>query len=134
LCRRRVAKRSGTIPSCPTPDDLLERAFLSVVRRVSGRTVAIVALLLYPCAGLLVPLALHWSLANLVVANVLGTLFAGVVSLGWLLVQVEARDRLVADGTLKAFKVVGDRRHYVDLDAIERLRKPRPVRRRKRPG
>ncbi len=36
-------------------------------------------------------------------------------------------DRLVADGKLTAYKVIGDRRHYVDLDAVERLRKPRPV-------
>ena len=36
-------------------------------------------------------------------------------------------DRLVAEGKLTAYKVVGDRRHYVDIDAVERLRKPRPV-------
>ena len=39
-------------------DDLFERAVLSVVSRVSGRTVAGLALLLYPGVGLILPLAL----------------------------------------------------------------------------
>jgi excisionase family DNA binding protein len=41
-------------------------------------------------------------------------------------------DRWIADGKLKAYKIEGDRRHYVDADAVERLRKPKPVRRPKR--
>ena len=77
----------------PKSDDLLERAFLAVVRHVPGRIVAALALLLYPGAGLLLPLVLHWSLWGLVEANVLGTLFAAIVALGWLIVQLEARDR-----------------------------------------
>ena len=74
-------------------DDLLERAFLSLVRQAPGRVVAAVALLLYPGAGLLLPLVLHWSRWGLVQANVLGTVLAAVVTLGWLIVQIEARDR-----------------------------------------
>jgi len=65
---------------------------MAVARR-SGRTVAAVALLLYPGAGLAVPLLLRWSVPGLVEANVMGTMLAGVVSIGWLTVQVEARDR-----------------------------------------
>ncbi|HEV2033389.1 MAG TPA: helix-turn-helix domain-containing protein [Candidatus Dormibacteraeota bacterium] len=40
-------------------------------------------------------------------------------------------DRLVADGKLKAYKQIGDRRHYIDMDELDRLRKPRPVGRRR---
>jgi hypothetical protein len=74
-------------------DDVFERAFLSLLRRAPGRIVAVVALLLYPGAGLLLPLVLHWSLWGLVQANVLGAFFAAVVALGWLVLQIEARDR-----------------------------------------
>ncbi len=74
-------------------DDPLERAFLGLVRHVPGRIVAAIALLFYPGAGLLLPLVLHWSLWGLVEANVLATLFAAIVTLGWLIVQIEARDR-----------------------------------------
>src|ERR1700726_4245518 len=74
-------------------DDLLERTVLGLAGEVPGRIVAAVALLLYPGAGLLLPLVLHWSRWGLVQANVLGTLLAAVVTLGWLIVQIEARDR-----------------------------------------
>jgi hypothetical protein len=73
--------------------DLFERAVLGLVTRVSGRTVVVLAILLYPGAGLVLPLALHWSAGQLVEANVLGTTLAGVISLGWLSVQVEAAKR-----------------------------------------
>jgi HJR/Mrr/RecB family endonuclease len=74
-------------------NDLFERAVLGLVSRVSGRTVAVLAVLLYPGIGLVLPLALHWSTGQLVEANVLGTVLAGVVSLGWLSVQVESAKR-----------------------------------------
>ena len=74
-------------------DDLLERAFLGLVRQAPGRIVAAIALLLYPGAALLLPLVLHWSRWGLVEANVLGTVLTAVVTLGWLIVQIEARDR-----------------------------------------
>jgi hypothetical protein len=74
-------------------DDLFERALLGLVRHVPGPIVAALALLFYPGAGLLLPLVLHWSLWGLVEANVIGTLFAAIISVGWLIVQIEARDR-----------------------------------------
>ena len=74
-------------------DELLERAVLSVVSRVSGRTVTALALLLYPGVGLILPLSLHWSVTALVATNILGAAYAAVVSMGWLFLQMEARDR-----------------------------------------
>jgi HJR/Mrr/RecB family endonuclease len=74
-------------------DDLFERAILRVVSRVSGRTVTALALVLYPGVALILPLSLHWPVLNLVEANVLGAVYAGVVSMGWLYIQLQARDR-----------------------------------------
>jgi HJR/Mrr/RecB family endonuclease len=74
-------------------EDLFERAIQGLVTRVSGRVVAAIVLLLYPGLGLVLPAALHWSVSSLVDANIVGALFAGIVSLGWLLVHIEARDR-----------------------------------------
>jgi restriction endonuclease len=74
-------------------EDLLERAVTALVTRVSGRTVVLISVLLYPGLGLALPLALGWSIPNLVVANVVGVTFAAVVSLGWLGVQLDAKDR-----------------------------------------
>ena len=65
---------------------------MGAVSRVSGRTVTALALLFYPGVGLILPLALRWSVIAFVIANVLGAVYAAVVSLGWLSVQVEARD------------------------------------------
>lgn len=88
-------------------DDLFER-ILMAVGRSSGYTVAALALLFYGGGGLALPLALHWPVLNLVLANVLGTMLAGVVSLGWLAVQVQA----------------GDRRHLVEWTTNLRLLTP----------
>lgn len=74
-------------------NDLFERAVMGLVTRVSGRTVVVLAVVLYPGAGLILPLALHWSTVQLVTTNVLGTSLAGVLSLGWLSAQVEAAKR-----------------------------------------
>jgi hypothetical protein len=74
-------------------DDLFERAVLSVVSRVSGRTVTALALLFYPGVALTLPLALHWPLAALVAVNVFGAVYAAVVGVGWLFIQATARDR-----------------------------------------
>jgi hypothetical protein len=71
----------------------VDRAVTALVTRVSGRTVALISLLLYPGLGLALPLALGWSTPNLVVANVLGVTFAAVISLGWLRVQLDAQHR-----------------------------------------
>lgn len=74
-------------------DELLDRAILGLVTRVSGRVVAVISLLLYAGVGLALPLAMHWSVPNFIAANVIGTSLAGSVSLGWLAIQLQARDR-----------------------------------------
>jgi HJR/Mrr/RecB family endonuclease len=76
------------------PDgDLFDRLLVGLVTRVSGRTVAAIALVLYPGIGLVLPLSLNWSVPWLVDANLTCTLLAASVTLGWFAVQVEARDR-----------------------------------------
>ena len=80
--------------------DLFERIFWAMVTRISGRTAAALALLLYAGGGLALPLALRWSVLNLVLMNVLGTMLAGTVILGWLAVQVQtARRRYLVEWT-----------------------------------
>lgn len=74
-------------------DDLFERAVLGFVGRVPGRAVAAVALLFYPGVGLILPFSLQWSVIPFVGANVLGTVYAAVVSMGWLVVKMKDRDR-----------------------------------------
>jgi hypothetical protein len=71
----------------------MTRGILGFVHRVSGWVVFGMALLFYPGAGLLLPLWFHWSVLGLVAANIVGTLWAGVFAIGYLLVQIEARDR-----------------------------------------
>ena len=73
-------------------DDLFERILMAVARS-SGYTVAALALLFYGGGGLALPLALDWSALNLVAANFLGTMLAGLVIVGWIVVQLQARDR-----------------------------------------
>ena len=74
-------------------DDLTERLLFGFATRASGRTLMVVAVLLYGGVGLAVPLALGWSVAWLIAANVTGTMLAGVVVLVWLAVQVRASHR-----------------------------------------
>jgi threonine synthase len=71
----------------------VDRAVTALVARVSGRTVLLISLLLYPGLGLALPLALRWSTPNLVMANVVGVTFAAIISLGWLGLQLDANDR-----------------------------------------
>ena len=61
--------------------------------RISGATVTILALLLYVGGGLVLPLTLGWPTWGLVEANVVGTILAAVVSLGWFAVRIEAGNR-----------------------------------------
>lgn len=75
------------------PEDWVERGIFALVSRVSGRTVAIISLALYPGIGLVVPLALAWSRSWLISANLIGVMFAALISLGWLIIQIEAKDR-----------------------------------------
>ncbi len=74
-------------------DDFLERMILASMTRISGRTTVGLALLFYAGVGLALPLALHWPVLGLVIANVMGTLLAGIVILSWLTVQVQAVHR-----------------------------------------
>jgi len=74
-------------------DELFERILWAVVTRISGRTTAALALLLYAGGGLAMPLALDWSVLGLIIANIVGTMLAGFVILGWLAVQVQAGRR-----------------------------------------
>jgi hypothetical protein len=73
--------------------DWLDRAIDSFVRRASGRTVAAVSLLFYPGIGLVLPFAFGWTASWIFAANVIGVGGAAVISLGWLIVQVQAKDR-----------------------------------------
>jgi len=74
-------------------DGLLDRVLYAYVTRVSGRTVALTALALYPGIGLALPLALGWSDSWLVAMNLLGVSFAAALSLVWLAIQLQASHR-----------------------------------------
>jgi hypothetical protein len=91
--RRGPAERRCDNRTMKRFDDAIERMFFAFAKRASGRTVAVVALLLYAGIGLALPLALGWSKSWLVSANIFGTTFAGVLILVWLVVRVQARER-----------------------------------------
>ena len=74
-------------------DGLVDRLVFGFVSRVSGWTVAATALVLYPGLGLLLPLALDWPTSWLISVNAIAVMLAALVSLGWLLIQLEAKDR-----------------------------------------
>ena len=74
-------------------DDWFADLIFHKVAHLPGRAVAILALLMYPGLALLLPLGLGWSAAWIVSVNFLGTTLAACVGLGWLFVQIEARDR-----------------------------------------
>lgn len=71
----------------------MERLLIAFAKRASGRTVALVAVLLYAGIGLAVPLLLALPTSWLVSLNIIGTTFAGLLILVWLGVRVQARDR-----------------------------------------
>lgn len=77
----------------PPSNGVFERSINFIVARVSGRTVTALALLLYPCFGLILPLALGWPTFWLVLVNLLGAVLAACVSLGWLGIQLDAGHR-----------------------------------------
>ena len=74
-------------------DGWFDRLLMRFVHTVSGRTIAIVSLALYPGLGPILPLALGWPMLWLVEANVIGVMFGGILSLGWFVAQLEAKDR-----------------------------------------
>ncbi len=71
----------------------IDRLVVELVNRTSGWTVAALGLAMYPGLGLIMPLALGWSTLHLVEANLIFTLFAAAISLGWLGMQIEAGHR-----------------------------------------
>jgi hypothetical protein len=74
-------------------DDALERFWIALATRSSGRAIAVMAVLLYGGIGLALPLVLGWPVSWLITANILGTGFAGTLILVWLGVQVQAAHR-----------------------------------------
>ncbi|MDQ3690915.1 MAG: restriction endonuclease [Chloroflexota bacterium] len=74
-------------------DDVFEKSVNAIVTRGSGRSVALFALAFHPGLGLVLPLALGWSVLNLASMNLFGFSMAAVLSLGWLGVQLQAKDR-----------------------------------------
>jgi HJR/Mrr/RecB family endonuclease len=75
------------------PEGFFERSFLTFVSRISGLTVIALALLFYAGVGLILPLTLGWSTPFLVEANVVGTVLAALVSIGWLAARIQQGDR-----------------------------------------
>lgn len=73
-------------------DSIADRAFTALVSGISGRSAVVLALALYG-AGLALPLTLHWRTAFLVETNAVGTLFAAMVVIGWLLVRLQKAQR-----------------------------------------
>lgn len=73
--------------------DWMDRAVSAFVRRVSGRVVALLSLAFYPGLGLIMPLAFDWTRSWLIAANAIGVSVAAVISLGWLIAQIELKDR-----------------------------------------
>jgi hypothetical protein len=66
---------------------------MGFVDRVPGWVVAVVAMVFYPCLGLLFPIAFKWSPTDLVLANVIGVTGAAVLTIGWFAAKVEAARR-----------------------------------------
>lgn len=76
-------------------DDLdpVERLLWAVAKRSSGRVVAVIAGTLYFGVGPAIPLLFGWPAPWLITANVIGTMFAGIIILIWFVIQVQARER-----------------------------------------
>ena len=63
-------------------DDAIDSFFTEFGKRASGRTVAILAVILYGGLGLAVPLVLDWPVPWLVSANVIGAGIRGSLDPG----------------------------------------------------
>ena len=59
-----------------------------------GAVIAAVVVILYPGIALVLPLSLGWSGWWFMDANIAGATFAACVGMGWLVLQVQARDRV----------------------------------------
>jgi hypothetical protein len=62
---------------------LVERGLDWLLHHISGTVALILVLLLYPGLGLILPLALGLPTFFLVVCNIVGTVWAAVIALGW---------------------------------------------------
>jgi hypothetical protein len=74
-------------------DALVERFFVEVVARWSGRSALIATLIAYPGVGLVMPVLLGFSTSSLVGANIFGVCIAAFFCIGWLAAQVQASNR-----------------------------------------
>lgn len=77
----------------PEPEDRYDRLILWIVKHVPGRGVVLLAGISYFGVGLALPLLLDQPKVVLFDLNVFGTTFAGSLLVGWLFVQIQARDR-----------------------------------------
>jgi restriction system protein len=77
----------------PEREDFFEKKIRAFVRRTSGWTVFAIALVLYPGIGLLLPVLLGLSKVFLIELNAVGVVFAMVLGVGWLDVQLTASER-----------------------------------------
>lgn len=75
------------------PEDRYDRLILWIVKHVPGQAIAVLAASSYLGLELALPLILNWSALWIAVANLWGTIFAASLALGWLGVQIQARDR-----------------------------------------
>jgi hypothetical protein len=74
-------------------DSLLERWLYTFVTSVPGWVVLSACLVFYPGLGLILPIALGWSVSNLATANLVGVSFSAAFGVTWLIAQVEAGKR-----------------------------------------
>lgn len=74
-------------------EDTVDSWFWWIARRASGRTIAVIAGFFYVGIGLLLPIALGWSIPWLVLANLVGTSIAAFVILYWFVVLMQRSHR-----------------------------------------
>ena len=87
------SSRTVAIVDCmAAAENFFDRAVLAFVSRISGGVAAAVAVVIWG-TGMALPVALHWRVWFVVEANAIGTVFAGVVIIGWLLVRIQQAQR-----------------------------------------
>jgi hypothetical protein len=74
-------------------DKFLDWLFLERIAKMPGVAVGSIMVVFYPGVALVLPSSLGWSGWWFVAANVMGVSFAGCVGMGWLILQVQARNR-----------------------------------------
>src|SRR5664280_1503639 len=73
--------------------EFIESLILEHVVKAPGVLVAATMVVFYPGVALVLPMSLGWTGWWFVDANLTGATIAGFVGLGWLVLQVQARDR-----------------------------------------